>query len=278
MSGNMYEIIAIAARYLFAALMVLIVIRAWNITIVDSRRASILRRLSPETGVCGEFLITTGGGKVRDGMRFPVIREGMIGSSSKADVRLRASGVHRTHAYFELTKNGLKVRTHASARLFNARGESKREFLLGDGAKITVGSIEMMLILTVAVNAPAEDNRDGLFDIPDDSPTLAPRPTRMPPRPAPHAQPPRPQPVHTSSDFEPDIPIARPEIDDIFTPRESAPNPTITRRTEVHPPRPQRPTIAPDSSDIIPGWDDPWSEPVKKTVITKKHVDDPFDV
>lgn len=277
MSGSMYELIAIAARYLFAALMVLIVIRAWKITLVDARRAAVLRRLSPETGVCGEFLIMTGGGKVREGMRFPVIREGMIGSAAKADIRLRASGIHRSHAYFELTKNGLRVRTHANARLYNARGESKREVMLGDGAKITVGSIEMMLILTVSVDAPAEDSREVLFDIPDDSPSLAPRPVR----PAPYTRIPveRPvyvPPVHTDPGSEPEIPISR-----SAPVQEAEPvvqRPVVPPQTETAPDDiflERRP--AQDAPDSIPGWDDPWSAPVKKTVVTRKPVDDPFD-
>lgn len=318
MSGSMYEIIAIAARYLFAALMVLIVIRAWKITLVDARRAAVLRRLSPETGVCGEFLIISGGGRVRDGMRFPVIREGMIGSASKADVRLRAPGVHRAHAYFELTKKGLKIRTHANARLFNSRGESRRELLLGDGAKITVGSVEMMLILTVAVDAPAETVRDGLFDIPDDSPALDPRPAR--PQPAPSeipirrdaARPPlydqersaRPAAMRPLGDippaaepdevFIPRAPYAR-DAESAYAWRETVINETASRRTIVREAAPadlfmERPrTLRPESDDVwaeaaeqtgsrIPGWDDQWDEPPKKSASPRKHTDDPFDI
>lgn len=309
MSGGLYEIIALAARYLFAALMVLIVIRAWKITIVDSRRAAMLRRMSPETGVCGEFLILTGNGKVRDGMRFPVIREGMIGSSGKADVRLRANGVHRTHAYFEFTKKGLRLRDHASARIYNARGEAKRELLLGDGAKITIGSVEMMLILTVAVDTPAEAPREGLFDIPDDSPVLARRPAQPAYRPPEAARTQAPLPVHTAvrapaaqahpSGEQSDVPISRESAsqDNVFAPRkpyarhtesqyswrETVVDETTSRRTVVressiddlfmeHTP------AAPEKSDSIPGWDDPWSEPSGKPVITKHPVDDPFDL
>ena len=53
MSEGLYELIALAARYVFAALMVLIVLRAWRITIIDSRRAGMLRRMSPQTGLSG---------------------------------------------------------------------------------------------------------------------------------------------------------------------------------------------------------------------------------
>ena len=41
MSESLYELVALGARYVFAALMVLIVLRAWRITIVDSRRADM---------------------------------------------------------------------------------------------------------------------------------------------------------------------------------------------------------------------------------------------
>ena len=287
MSGSLYELCAIAARYLFAALMVLIVARAWKITLVDARRAATLRRMSPETGICGEFLILTGSGKVREGMRFPVIREGMIGSSAKSDVRLRANGVHCTHSYFQLTPEGLHIRDHASARIFNARGETKREMYLGDGAKITVGSVEMMLILTVAVNAPAENTEKDIFDIPDDSPVLRTRP--VPPRPV-RPAPPVPE----------NIPISRETPDNVYIPRasytrdaesqykwretvidETTSRRTVVRETETDDLFMENPLAARQvepAPDSIPGWDDPWSAPVKKPVITKKPVDDPFDI
>ena len=61
MSQNLYEIVALAARYAFAGLMVLIVLRAWRITLVDSRRAATLRHLSPSTGISGELVVLGGG-------------------------------------------------------------------------------------------------------------------------------------------------------------------------------------------------------------------------
>ena len=175
-SSSVYEIIALAARYFFTAIMLLIVARAWKITIVDSRRAASLRRLSPETGVCGEFLVVQGHGRAKDGMRYPVIREGLIGSSRKADIRLRSSSVRRVHAFFELTPKGLRLRAQRGARLFNARGNARRELLLGDGSRVTIGEVELLLILTEAVDAPVETQDAGLFDVPDDSPILAHRP------------------------------------------------------------------------------------------------------
>lgn len=184
MNGNLYEIIALGARYVFAAVMLLIMLRAWKITIVDSRRAASLRRLAPETGVCGEFLVLRGHGRVRDGMRYPVIREGLVGSSRKADIRLRSGSVRRSHAFFELTEHGLRVRADSGAKLYNAEGRSKRELLLGDGSHLTLGQVELMLILTENVKyhpdteiAPAPDT---LFNVASADAVPAPEAFRRP--------------------------------------------------------------------------------------------------
>lgn len=161
MNGDMYEIVALAMRYFFAGLMALIAVRAWKITIVDSRRATELRRMSPETGLCGEFLVVTGDGRAREGMRYPVIREGLIGSSRKADVRLRSKSVRRSHAFFELTERGLRLRNHNRAPIYIG-GRSRREALLRDGDHITVGHVELMLVLNAPVSAPADEDYDVL--------------------------------------------------------------------------------------------------------------------
>lgn len=164
MSQNLYEIVAIGARYLFAALMVLIVARAWRITVVDSRRANTLRRISPETGISGELIVMAGDEKARRGMRYPVIREGMIGTSRRADIRIRHSSVRRRHAYFQLTEEGLELRAHANAPLRDRRGRAVREVTLRDGDTVGVGRVRLMLVLAEAPAAgrvPARRPRDG---------------------------------------------------------------------------------------------------------------------
>ena len=147
MSQSVYELIALAARYGFAALMVLIVLRAWRLTIVDSRRAQTLRRLSPETGLSGELIVMEGDQQARRGMRYPVIREGMIGSSHRADIRIRHNSVRRRHAWFQLTPEGLSVRAHAGATLKDRRGRPMKELLLRDGGVLWIGRVRLMLVL-----------------------------------------------------------------------------------------------------------------------------------
>lgn len=171
MSSDAYELIALTARYIFAALMLLIVFRAARGALVDSRRASRLRRLSPMTGVCGEFVALDGGQRVRRGMRFPVIREGAIGSSRRADVRIRDASVRRRHALFQLADDGLHVRSHAGARLRDRDGRAVRELTLSDGDEIVIGGVPLLLVLNVP-DAPRrvhpaptaqDDDDDDLF-------------------------------------------------------------------------------------------------------------------
>ncbi len=292
MSSNLYELISIGARYLFAALMVIIVIRAWRITIVDSRRANHLRRLSPETGVCGEFLIITGGGKVREGMRFPVIREGMIGSSGKADIRLRCQAVHRTHAFFEMTENGLRLRTGGSARMYNGRGEAKKDITLSDGSRVTIGQIELMLILTEAIADHPDTERDTLFDLPDDylADMSAYRSARRQPQraydftPAPSVE------IHTP---EPDTDMFEiPSVQPVSYEHTAAEHPITGNETE-NIPYPDDlfmddipTTLKPDTDDPwddtaedrpVKVWDD-WEDAPAKPKIKRKKYDDPFDI
>ena len=153
MRENLYELVALGARYFFVALMLLIVIRAWRIAIIDSRRAAKLRRWAPETGVIGEFQVLDGDERARKGMVYPVIREGLIGRSRKADIRLRSHSVHVRHAYFEMAADGLRLRTVGAARMDAGQGRA-RHIALKDGDTLLVGRVRLMLVLS---GTPAEE-------------------------------------------------------------------------------------------------------------------------
>lgn len=159
MSANAYELLALGMRYVFAFLMVVIVLRAWRITHVDSRRARKLRRLSPDTGIIGEMLVVNGGERARPGMHYPVTLEGAIGSGRRADIRVRHSSVRSRHAIYQMTNDGLFVRSHASARIRDGHGRVLREITLRDGEILRIGQVALMLVLTDADAAPEEINR-----------------------------------------------------------------------------------------------------------------------
>ena len=163
MSTGLYELVALGARYVFAALMVLIVLRAWRITLIDARRAGALRRLSPPTGLSGELLVLDGDGKARRGMRYPVIREGMIGASRRSDIRIRHASIRRKHAYFQLTDQGLTIQARPDAPMRDANGRPAETLLLGDGSEFTLGDVRLLLVLTdagVAAKGEATDEAE----------------------------------------------------------------------------------------------------------------------
>lgn len=178
MSRDAFELLALTARYVFAAFMVLIVLRAARGALVDSRRAAKLRRLSPMTGISGELVVLDPLPKLPRGMRFPVIREGVVGSSRRSDVRVRDKSVRGRHLLFQLTEAGLHIRTHAGARLRDSLGEPARELMLADGDSFFVGNVHLLLVLSVpdlprkpvrTSYAPApEPEQDDLFDVGDD--------------------------------------------------------------------------------------------------------------
>ena len=166
MPQSVYELVALGARYLFAGLMALIVARAWRNTVIDSRRAQTLRRLSPETGLSGELLVLEGDEQARRGMRYPLILEGMIGSAGRADIRIRHSSVRRRHADFQLTPEGLRIRACGGAKLRDRRRRPKREMTLRDGDEFCVGDVRLMLVLSgYAAEAPDDiPDPDALFE------------------------------------------------------------------------------------------------------------------
>ena len=187
MDLEMFEFLSLSGRYLFTGLMALIVLRAVRGALVDSRRAAKLRRLSPMTGLSGELVVLDGEQKARRGMRYAVIREGLIGSSRLADIRIRHSSVRRRHAYFQLSREGLRLQSHAGARIFDRRGRACRELMLGDGGIVRIGDVRLLLVFSLP-DAPVdsalleEPDRDALFATDDAGDPFSPAERKRLPR------------------------------------------------------------------------------------------------
>ena len=155
MNANAYEILSLAMRYVFAALILLIVLRALVVTMVDSKRTAQLRRLNPKTGIIGEFLAIDDTGRTYRNKRYPVTLEGCIGASSRADIRIRRSGLHARHAYYQMTPSGLYVRGHAGITLMDDDGDYVRERILTDGDILYIGRLQLMLVLHEGSTVPS---------------------------------------------------------------------------------------------------------------------------
>ena len=169
------------ARYWFALLIVLFVARAWRITIVDNRRARTLRSIAASTGQLGELVVTKGSGKARRGMKYPILQEGMIGASARADIRIRAAGVKKRHAHFKLRPDGLLLTAIGDSPLAFSDGNKGRKLLATDGDALVIGSVQLLVVLFDGqtdqvhdrVNAPDQPEKYDRYDF-DDIPAYDP--------------------------------------------------------------------------------------------------------
>lgn len=165
MSTEVYSLLAYAARYWFCALMLLIVFRALRATVVDNRRARVLRAWTDVTGCIGEFVVNPGG---KRRVSHPVPREGALGSSHKADICLRYKDVQRMHAHVEQREGGLLVTPLGDAKIALDGGLTGEALFLRDGDVLRIGSLRLMLVLFEAPSA-IEAEEDELF-FPDEAP------------------------------------------------------------------------------------------------------------
>ena len=161
MSSELYALIALAARYWFAALIVVLLFRGWRMTVSDNRRAKLIREWMGQTGCVGEWIANPGEKKR---VSYPIPREGVLGSARSADVRIRHRDIKRAHAHFELREGGLLVKPLGSARLSVGGGHTGEAVFLQNGDVLTVGKLKLMLVLFDAPDE-AEEAPDEWFEV-----------------------------------------------------------------------------------------------------------------
>lgn len=164
MQSDWYTLLSMGMRYWFSALAAVIVLRAWQATVRDTRRARVLRAWAPDTGAIGEIIVMSGGSGVRKGTRIPIPKEGLLGSSRRSDVRLKHPDVKRYHAHIEQRENGVLVETMARAEIWLG-GRTGQKLLLRDGDRFEIGSLKLMLVLYTPGSQPETDDTadDELF-------------------------------------------------------------------------------------------------------------------
>ena len=167
MTSDLYALIALAARYWFAGLIVVLLFRGWRMTVADNRRARLLREWMGQTGCVGELILNPGS---KRRVSYPIPREGVLGSAVSADVRIRHRDIERAHAHFELREGGLLMRPMGRAELKVGGGFTGESVFLEDGDVLTIGKLQLMLVL---FDAPQEEEEeDQWFEVepgdPDD--------------------------------------------------------------------------------------------------------------
>lgn len=164
MNSDLYALIALAARYWFVALIVILLFRGWRMTVADNRRAKLLREWMGQTGCVGELILSPGS---RKRVSYPIPREGVMGSGRAADVRIRSRELMRAHAHFELREGGLLIRPLGKAELSVGGGFSGESVFLRDGDVLSIGRLQLMLVL---FDAPVEEEEtDEWFEVGPDA-------------------------------------------------------------------------------------------------------------
>ena len=99
-SPDLYEILSLAMRYVFAFLALFIVLRAYLWLLSDRHeRRSKLRKM-PNAGTIGELLVLHGSPELPISTFLPVPREGTLGSVRTCDLTVPCPGVRHEHLFF----------------------------------------------------------------------------------------------------------------------------------------------------------------------------------
>ena len=154
-SPELYEIISLAMRYVFAFLGILIVLRTYRWLLSDRRaRRSRLGNM-PESGAVGELIVLQGGPDFPPDTYLPVPREGTLGSSRGCDLTIPCPGVRHEHLSFRWEDgNGLLLDPVRGSRVniqSNAVSSDPvpRKMVLRHGDQLTIG--EVVLVFQVYV-------------------------------------------------------------------------------------------------------------------------------
>jgi predicted component of type VI protein secretion system len=163
LNSDLYALIALAARYWFVALIAVLLFRGWRMTVADNRRAKLLREWMGQTGCVGELIANPG---AKRHTSYPIPREGVLGSARNADVRIRHRDLRRAHAHFELREGGLLLKPLGRAELKVGGGFTGDAVFLQDGDVLTIGRLQLMLVL---FDAPVEEEEDEWFEVGPDA-------------------------------------------------------------------------------------------------------------
>ncbi len=161
MSADLYEVLSLAARYLFTLLGVLIVLRAFFWLLTD--RAEKKRRLRslPDAGTVGELVLLSGACGLEAGSAISVPWEGVLGSVRSCDIFLPAQGVKRRHLSFSFFPGqGLLVHPFSGCDAFVGNThltcrDRENAAPMVHGSFLQVGSAVLRLRLFAGIDANA---------------------------------------------------------------------------------------------------------------------------
>ena len=162
MSGDLYTLLALAGRYWFAALGLMIVILSFHWLFRD--RAADHRRLRelPDAGLVGRFLVLHGSEELPEDAWLDVPLEGTLGSLLNSDIPVPCPGVAKSHVDFAFLKGkGLQIRLrHGCTCVIDGEELTWRTIRgrapMRHGSVLEVGEAMLRLYLFAGLETPRE--------------------------------------------------------------------------------------------------------------------------
>ena len=126
MNASLYELLALAMRYWFAALLALIVflltqsfVREWRI------EKAVQRRIADTAATLGLRVLSSEDRRVQRGLLLPLDGDSLLGSGGGCDLRLRTRALRRRHLVLRVEKDQVYLYPEGSA-LVTADGQRVR--------------------------------------------------------------------------------------------------------------------------------------------------------
>lgn len=150
MSSELYETLVLAFRYIFTALGVLILIRAFSRIVALSAQGRT-RKSRPLSGCVGELIVISGTDDLETGYSFSVPWEGVLGSIRSCDICIPSGDVRKKHLFFSYEPGlGLLIRPcrGCSARInrYSVNDRSDPEAIpMIHGSFLQIGNLALRL-------------------------------------------------------------------------------------------------------------------------------------
>ncbi|HPF87399.1 MAG TPA: hypothetical protein PK537_05000 [Candidatus Limiplasma sp.] len=162
MPDEVYEVIALAARYWFLFLMILIAWRSYRWYTRDRKKYKKRLKLLPDAGYIGELVVTQGDDTVKKGTCLLVNREGVLGYLRNNDVCLPIDGIANRHLWYSFDDtDGLRVEP-LRGRMIVADGEEligkHKHAFLAHGSTLQVGQAKLRLRMFSGFEYAGETN------------------------------------------------------------------------------------------------------------------------
>ena len=174
MPQDLYSIAALACRYWFAFLGVLIVWRSFSWLRKDRRLKHKRLRTLPDAGMIGELVVLQGSDELPEDQYLPVPREGVLGCLRTCDLVVPVDGVARQHLdfVFQDGQGLLLTPRHGCSCMVDGElitnRQTARAYPMRHGSLLSVGDAILKLRLFAGLDAPYPV--EYLPDEPEDEP------------------------------------------------------------------------------------------------------------